>query len=145
MRDENKRALRLGQAAVTGNAAGELEFTPRDAGQALGELARELGAQVLDDFKRPEFRAGFGVAMVTTALLARTRLPGIAVVLMSCMIGAGVEQLYGMALDIHDSVTADHPWAKLHVHEGNPACWGHAPGDFPLDCPDGRRNETGKI
>lgn len=121
MRDQDKRA-------------GELEFTPRDAGQALGELARELGAQVLDDFRRPEFRAGFGAAMITTAMLARTRLPGIAVILMSCMIGAGVEQLYGMALDIHESLTREP--IELFFH--GLGCPGHTtalPAESCFDAP----------
>jgi hypothetical protein len=79
--------------------------TMDDAAGALSATVRQLAK----DLERPEFRAGLGTAMVTTALLARTRLPFPAVAFISLLLGAAVEGAYGMALDIHEKLTADAP------------------------------------
>lgn len=128
--------------AATWSAAvgADADFTPRDMGLALGELGREIGGQVLDDLGRPEFRAGLGASMLTAALLARARLPAVAVVVTSVLVGAAVEQAFGMMADVHESLTERGAPFSLRVHEGNLHCWGHEAGNFPLDCPDGPRN-----
>lgn len=74
---------------------------------AVADIAHDALDQVLTDFRRPEFRAGLGATVLMTALLVRTRLPGIVVIPLSVMVGASVEHLYGMTVDIHQKLTAD--------------------------------------
>lgn len=73
------------------------------------EIGRGMATTFARELKQPEFRAGLGASLLTTAMLARTRLPFFMVCAISVMVGAAVEDLYGMAADIHEKLTADAP------------------------------------
>jgi hypothetical protein len=71
-----------------------------------GELAHTAADGIIDAFRRPEFRAGLAVALVTTAFLARGRMrPGPAIAI-AMLAGNAAERLYGMAGDIHETAVA---------------------------------------
>lgn len=76
---------------------------------AAADVLQQAMTDVLGQFRRPSFRAGFGASLLSTALLARAGArPGIAI-FTSLMIGAAVEHLYGMAEDIHAKLAGDAP------------------------------------
>lgn len=79
----------------------ELEKRDRPDMSAMADIAQEAVISLVDSFRRPSFRAGFGASLLTTALLARAGLrPGLAI-FTSLMVGAAVEKLYGMVEDVH--------------------------------------------
>ena len=79
------------------------------AASAAADVAADAVMILLDDFKRPSFRAGFGATLLSTAIFARMGARPSLAIFTSLMIGAAVERLYGMAEDIHGKLTGDAP------------------------------------
>ena len=93
--------------------SGELERVERPDMSAVADIARDAVAMFVDDFRRPSFRAGFGAALLTTAMLARAGArPGLAV-FVSLMVGAAVEKLYAMTEDIHETSLAQRDYLAV--------------------------------
>lgn len=77
-----------------------------------GELAHLVVDKIVADFRRPAYRAGFGAALLTTAIFARMGArPGV-VIFTALMVGAAVERLYGMAEDIHETSLAQRDYLR---------------------------------
>lgn len=91
------------ETAAAGNTAGEPEFTVSTrpvlalAADTLGEVLGEMTLEL----RRPSFRAGAAAALIATAMMARAGVRPGATILISLMLGASVEKLYGMAEDMH--------------------------------------------
>jgi hypothetical protein len=113
-------AAQLG--ARTWNAAGEVDVTV--AGGGIVDIAHGALDQLLDDFSRPSYRAGFGVSVLSAAVLSKLGARMSVAVIVSVMIGLSVERLYEMAEDVHGKLTAEP--VKLLFHGFG--CPGHTTG-----------------
>jgi hypothetical protein len=74
-------------------------------GDRLGDLAHGMLDQVLGDFRRPAYRAGFATSLLASVFLARLGVRALVGIPVAVMIGVSVERLYEMAEEIHESVT----------------------------------------
>lgn len=103
-----------------------------------GELARGMVDVLIDGFSKPKARVGFGAAMFTSFLCARSHMGFIPSVVLGVIVGSTAENLYGMAEDIHEAICP--PVLVFHGID----CPGHTTGlptESCLTVPDA----TGKV
>ena len=104
-----------------------------------GDIARTAVDSLVEDFSQQKFRVGFAVAMLTSALLARSGMRFLPTLVIGVTAGSTAEHLYGMAEDIHAAICpapVQMPW-----FHGVVGCLGHRPDEYTQDCPDA----TGKV
>ena len=86
-------------------------------GDVLPDLAAKVVRDMVADFKRPEYRAGFVAGMVVSGILMRQGMR----MLPACFIGAlgavSVEKLYVMAADVHETAIAQREYLE-QIAEG---------------------------
>lgn len=85
-------------------------ITVKDEPLLLG-LAHDVVDQLAADFSRPAFRAGLGVTLFSTIMLAKLGARPSVTIIAATMLGWSAERLYGMAEDI--SATSDEQRAAI--------------------------------
>lgn len=71
-------------------------------------LAHDVVDQLAGDFRRPSFRAGLGVTMFSTIMLAKLGARPWVTIIAATMLGWSAERLYGMAEDITAKLDGAH-------------------------------------
>jgi hypothetical protein len=78
---------------------GQLDETSKKESR---DFAHGVLDMLIDDMNRPAFRAGFTAAVLTAGVMARLGARALPSVVISAMMGAAVEHLYGLGEDAVD-------------------------------------------
>jgi len=101
------------------------------------EIAHGVVDTFLDSMNRPAFRAGLGVTMASTIVLAKLGTRPWVTIIAATMLGVTAERLYGMAEDITAKVNP--PQLLFH----GAGCPGHTTG-LPAECCMAGSDATGE-
>lgn len=81
-------------------------------GDVLPDLAAKVMRGMVADFKRPEYRAGFGAGLIVTLLLERQGMRALPAIFLGALTAVSVERLYVMAEDIHETALAQRAYLE---------------------------------